>query len=670
MNIFLQYTLLIYFLPLAAFVIQIFVGKRLPRQGDWVSVGAGMLLDFNPDFKREFSFTWMDLGAFKISLGFLIDNITIVMLFIVALISSMSHIFSLKYMAGDPRYSRYFAYLALFTFSMNGIVLSNNLVLLYMSWELVGLSSYLLIGFWFEKDSAANAGKKAFLTNRVGDLGFFIGIMLLFTAIGSFTYGDIFSGVANGSISGTILTFAGLGLFMGAVGKSAQVPLHIWLPDAMEGPTPVSALIHAATMVAAGVFMLVRIFPLLTADALLIIAYTGGFTALFAAVIAVTRTDIKQVLAYSTLSQLGYMVLAVGTGNYTIAFFHLFIHAMFKANLFYCAGSVIHAMHHALDKIDDHATDAQDMRNMGGMKSKMPVTYWAMLISTLAISGVPLFSGFLSKDAILAGTLALVQRSPQHFLLAVFGFGAALLTAFYMFRLIFMTFHNAPQRSDINENIHESPKEMLIPLVILGTLSFYIFYTLPNLNPFSGQGWFMILIHAKDSVIPGHINLSAHEIEEGLHHSHFPAMIISLIVAGTGIVLAWLMYLKGILSPTNWARRFGVLYRLSLNKFYIDELYERFIYNPVLRLADWVAYLDWDLYDKYFIDGFGRFTTWLSKIAGKSDYDGIDQGIVDGIGRFARRSGLILREIQTGRIQNYILFAAVGVIIIIILQVF
>ena len=369
-NIFINYSLFILFLPLAAFVIQIFFGKRLPRQGDWVSVGAiiitlilsiamfvAMLLGNDPDFKQEASFTWLDMGAFSIQLGFLVDNITVIMLLVVALISTCTHIFSLKYLEGDIRYSRYFAYLGLFTFSMNGIVLANNLISMYMSWELVGVSSYLLIGHWFEKDSAADAAKKAFLTNRVGDIGFFIGIMLIYTAIGSFVFGDIFEGVSTGMISGTTLTLAGVGLFLGAMGKSSQFPLHIWLPDAMEGPTPVSALMHAATMVAAGVYLTIRIFPLLTPDALLVVAYVGGFTALFASTIAITQNDIKKVLAYSTVSQLGYMILAVGTGVYTAAFFHLLTHAMFKANLFYGSGSVIHSMHHALHEKHDHETD-------------------------------------------------------------------------------------------------------------------------------------------------------------------------------------------------------------------------------------------------------------------------------------------------------------------------
>ncbi len=684
MNIFIEYAIWIYLLPFAAFVINIFFGKRLPRQGDWVSIGAvlislalsvamfvGMLLNYDPDFTQEFSFSWISLGSFNVSLGFLVDNITITMLLVVSLISSMSHIFSLKYMEGDVRYSRYYAYLSLFTFSMNGIVVANNLMLLYMSWELVGLSSYLLIGHWYEKKSASDAGMKAFLTNRVGDIGFFIGIMLLFTAIGSVAYTDIFAGVANGKVVGSflglsILTWAGIGLFMGAMGKSAQFPLHIWLPDAMEGPTPVSALMHAATMVAAGVFMMVRLFPIISPDALIFVAYIGGITAIFASLIAITQNDIKKVLAYSTVSQLGYMIMSVGTGAYVAAFFHLMIHAAFKANLFYGSGSVIHSMHHALHKKHDHDTDPQDMRNMGGFKNKMPITYWSMLASTLAISGIPLFSGFLSKDAILAGTLSFASHHPQHFLLPIFGFGAALITAFYMFRLIFMTFHNEPKRPDLYEDIHESPLEMTFPLVLLGALSFFIFYTIPYFNPFSDQGWFTQMIQAKTSLVAG--APTAHEIADGIHHSHVTAMILSLLVAATGILLAWQMYYKRNLSAESWANKMGVLYNLSLNKFYVDELYERFIYNPFYKLAGAVAHLDWDLYDKYVIDGFGKVTNWISKISGITDYDGLDQGIVDGFGRVAQQFGYRLKGLQTGRLQNYILFAAAGMLIIIFIQ--
>ena len=679
-NIFINYSLFILFLPLAAFVIQIFFGKKLPRQGDWVSIGAisitlilaiamfvGMLLDYNPDFRQEASFTWLDMGAFSIQLGFLVDNITIIMLLVVALISTCTHVFSLKYLKGDIRYSRYFAYLGLFTFSMNGIVLANNLISMYMSWELVGVSSYLLIGHWFEKESAANAAKKAFLTNRVGDIGFFIGIMLIYTAIGSFTFTDIFEGVAGGVLAGTTLTLAGVGLFLGAMGKSSQFPLHIWLPDAMEGPTPVSALMHAATMVAAGVYLTIRIFPILSPDALLVVAYVGGFTALFAATIAITQNDIKKVLAYSTVSQLGYMILAVGTGVYTAAFFHLLTHAMFKANLFYGSGSVIHSMHHALHEKNDHETDAQDMRNMGGFKEKMPITYWSMLASTLAIAGVPLFSGFLSKDAILAGSLSFAQHHPEHFLLPVFGFGAAAITAFYMFRMMFMTFHGKPKMPELIDDIHESPKEMAGPLVLLGTLSVAIWYTLPHLNPISTHGsWFTTLVHPVTAVVPG--SFTAHAIEEGAHHAHNLAMGISIGVAALGIGLAVLMYLKNIISPETWGKRAGFMYDWSLNKYYFDENYDKYLYQPTLRLAKKIAWIDWELYDKYFINGFGHVTNWASRVSGKFDYNIIDQFLVDGVGRIADNLGFMLKKIQTGKLQNYLLYVTVGVIILMIIQ--
>ena len=674
------FPLLILFLPLISFIILIFFGKKLPRQGDWVAVGSivttfilavylfvQMLTNYDANFSHGASLSWIDMGAFKIDLGILVDNLTIVMLLIVTLVSSCTHIFSLEYMKGDVRYNRYYAYLGLFTFSMNGIVLADNLISMYMSWELVGVSSYLLIGHWFEKDSAANASKKAFLTNRVGDIGFFIGIMLLYSAVGAFTFAPIFDSISGGeAIAGMTLTLAGLGIFMGAVGKSSQFPLHIWLPDAMEGPTPVSALMHAATMVAAGVYLTVRLFPIFTPDALLVIAYVGGFTAIFAATIAITQNDIKKVLAYSTVSQLGYMILAVGVGNYVAAFFHLLTHAMFKACLFYGSGSVIHAMHHSLHELHDDDTDPQDMRNMGGLKNKMPITSLTMTIATLAIAGVPLFSGFLSKDAILAGTLYFVDRHPEHLVLALFGFGAAAITAFYMFRLIFLTFYGEPKMPKVFDGIHESPKVMTYPLIILAALSFFIFYTLPYFNPFADYGWFTKLIKATNSAVPG--NPTAKEIYDGVHYAHYTAMTLSLIVASVGIGLSFLTYYKKKLSPEIWTKRFDILHKLSLNKYYFDENYNRFLYQPFLKLCNAVAYVDWDLYDKYFINGFGHITKLLSKITGRLDYEGLDQTLVDGIGKTANNAGKNLKTVQTGRLQNYMLFALIGVIIILVFQ--
>ena len=325
-------------------------------------------------------------------------------------------------------------------------------------------------------------------------------------------------------------------------------------------------------------------------------------------------------------------------------------------------------MHHALHEKHDHETDPQDMRNMGGFKSKMPITYWSMLISTLAIAGVPFFSGFLSKDAILAGTLAFAQYQPQHFLLPVFGFGAAAITAFYMFRLIFMTFHGEDQIPELVEDIHESPKEMTGPLVLLASLSVFIFYTLPHFNPFSDHGWFTDLIVPQTAVVPG--SMTAHQITEYSHHAHGLAMGLSITVAVIGISLSVLVYLKKIIPAETLAKKMGFLYDWSLNKFYFDENYHRFLYQPFLNLSNKVAWIDWELYDRYFINGFGLVTEWFSRVTGKFDYDGIDQGLVDGIGRMAGATGHSLRKIQTGRLQNYLLFVVAGVIVMIIVQAF
>ena len=638
-NTFILSSLFILFLPLLAFVIQIFFGKRLPREGDWVSIGAisitlilaitmfiKMHLSGDPELKYEASFVWLDMGAFTISLGFLVDNITIIMLLVVALISTCTHIFSTAYLKGDIRYSRYFGYLGLFTFSMNGIVLANNLMSMYMFWELVGVSSYLLIGHWFEKDSAADASKKAFLTNRVGDIGFFIGIMLIYSAVGSFAFTDVFDGVASGMIAGTTLTLAGVGLFMGAMGKSSQFPLHIWLPDAMEGPTPVSALMHAATMVAAGVYLTVRIFPILTSDALLVVAYVGGFTALFAASIALTQTDIKKVLAYSTVSQLGYMILAVGTGVYTAAFFHLLTHAMFKANLFYGSGSVIHSMHHALHEKHDHETDPQDMRNMGGFKDRMPITYWSMLISTMAIAGVPLFSGFLSKDAILAGTLSFSQHHPGHFLLPLFGFGAAAMTAFYMTRLWMMTF-SGPDKRKISEmkpskdheetgnwelskkevkiHAHEAPLVMTIPLMLLAFMAVFSGFLL-----FIGDGF-------GSRIYFGH-----HESTEGMirweiidHILSSSLTYLSVTVGLTGVSLGYLFYKRGsdgstVLSTNSVSDNIvlGPIHTFLSNRLYMAKLFDWFgmrTWDTFAQACDW--------FDRNIVDGMVNGTASITQ---------------------------------------------------------
>ena len=464
--------LIILGLPILSYTICFFFGSKLPRRGDWLAVALLFIAEFlalriffhfwqlgDPAYRVEGKFTWLDLGSFQIQAGILVDGMTAVMLMVVCTISSLVHLYSVGYMHGDRRYERYFAFLGFFTFSMLMIVLANNLFFLYIGWELVGLASYLLIGFWFHRPAAASAGKKAFLTNRVGDWGFWIGILIFFTVCGTLNYFELFARVNTGVIGGTLLTWAGIALFGGCVGKSAQIPLHIWLPDAMEGPTPVSALIHAATMVAAGVYMIARLFPLFSPDALLVIAYCGAVTAFLTATIAVVKTDIKRSLAYSTLSQLGYMVLAVGVGSAVGGMFHLTTHAFFKALLFLGAGSVIHAVH------------SQEMPEMGGLWRKMPITFLTMLIATLAISGVPFFAGFYSKDAILASALAFGMEHPSHYLPFILGIAAAGITAFYMFRLIFLTFTGKPRVQEKYDHAHESPWVMTLPLAILAVLS-------------------------------------------------------------------------------------------------------------------------------------------------------------------------------------------------------
>ena len=675
------YALLILFLPLTAFIYQIFFGKKLGDKTHFISLGIiGLMFFISLGFFLQIfdhhiegalldvSGVWFSTGSFTLELGLYIDKITSIMLMVVSLISFLVHLYSTEYMKGDPRYSRYFAFLGLFTFSMNGIVLSNSLIMMYLFWELVGLSSYLLIGFWFEKNSAANACKKAFLTNRVGDIGMFIGMLLIFFVVGTFSINGITDAVASGSFDENmqLLSVAGVLVFMGAVGKSAQFPLHIWLPDAMEGPTPVSALIHAATMVAAGVYMTVRIFPFLTPDALEVVAIIGAITALGAALIAITQMDIKAVLAYSTISQLGYMVMALGVGAYQAGFFHLVTHAMFKACLFLCSGSVIHAMHHSLHEMHDHDTDPQDMGNMGGLKAKMPITYAAMLISTLAIAGVPFFSGFLSKDAILAGTLSYFHEyNGWTVFLPIAGFGAALVTAFYMFRLIFKTFHGKPANEKIYENIHESPKVMTLPLIILSVLSLAALFTLPSVNPLDSHGWFTHAVGNADHVA----GLDMNHVNEGIHHAHYEAMTLSLIVASLGIFISSLFYFFKKVNVERLTSRLDALglYRLSKNKFYIDKIYNTLIYSPFMWFSKLASIIDWNIYDQKIVDAWGWITLKISNKSGDVDYNWLDQKIIDGFGKIANYFGNELRATQSGVIQNYLMGGIVGIVSIILI---
>jgi NADH-quinone oxidoreductase subunit L len=682
-----QLAFAVLFLPLVGFALLIFFGKRIPRQ-DLVETGilfAALAVSIYIMVQKvffvaapsiDFTFRWLDLGAiighpgFTIDLGIAIDNIAAIMLVVVTLISSLVHLFSLAYMEGDVRYSRYYAYLGLFSFSMLGIVLSNNLLMMYVFWELVGISSYLLIGHWYEKKSASDAGKKAFIVNRIGDVGFFIGIMIVFTQLHTFLFSGIFSGVSQGELSGPLLTAAGILIFCGAVGKSAQFPLHVWLPDAMEGPTPVSALIHAATMVAAGVYLIARVFPMLTAGALTVIAYIGGITAFISATIAITQNDIKKVLAYSTVSQLGYMVMALGVDAYSAGFFHLVTHAAFKAGLFLASGSVIYAMHHE-----------QDMRQMGGLRKKMPITYASFVIFSLSISGIPLTSGFLSKDNILAGSLAYGLLT-GNYLIPIIGYSVVFLTAMYMFRLIIMTFHGEPRDQHKYEHAKESPKVMTIPLIVLAALSLFVFYSFNPMNP--DKGWLLESVKKPESVVPGYqkyswdflqvklienspagagqtaVYTNAYELE--LEKNHYVALGVSLILALSGILAAFVLYDWKMIDAEKLKQRVKPLHTFLYNKWYFDELYGATAVAGTLLLSRSLAWFDAKVIDGA-VNGVASLTRLWSTLSGKFDHYVVD-GLVNFTAWFTGLLGRVTRKVQTGRVQTYIVFALLGVIII------
>jgi len=671
--------------PLGAFIIQTFIGRRLPRGGDWISLGAigvslivSILLfidvctAYDPTFKETLSWAWITLPDFELKFGFLIDNVTSLMLIVVTVVSFLVHLYSVGYMKQDPRYYRFFAYLSLFSFSMLGLVLVDNLFALYIFWELVGLSSYLLIAFWFEKPSAARAGKKAFIVTRIGDIGLFIGILIIFFETnGLFNFEAVFQAVAqdnfNSDVMGiSLLSIAGICVFLGAVGKSAQFPLHIWLPDAMEGPTPISALIHAATMVVAGVYLVTRMFVFFTPDVLLIIAYTGAFTAIFAATMALTHHDIKKVLAYSTVSQLGYMMMGLGVGAYSAGFFHLVTHASFKACLFLCAGSVIHAVH------------TQDMRKMGGLRTKMPITFVTMLIATLAISGIPFFSGFVSKDMILAGTLSFAMENPIHLLIPTFGFVAAGLTAFYMFRLLFLTFFGQPQNTEAFSHAHESGWTLTAPLIVLSLLSFAFVFT----GSFTGMGevhlfgnaseWFTHLIQKPTITIYKAAVISVTPLKEIIpHHApgHFLALFLSIAVALLGILVAYLMYIAKSIDPKQLSERFSGIYRTLVHLYWIDELYEWAIIKNQIRLNNFMANMDNRFIDRILVDGWAPVTAKTSYASGHFDNTAIDETLVDGTAKVIGRSGQELRKVQTGQIQQYLLIGLGGLILGLVLYV-
>jgi NADH-quinone oxidoreductase subunit L len=622
---------LILFLPLISAVVITLFTLRCKTTSSLISIGAVVagfvmtVIFVNANgihFSGETAANWLSVGNLNVDFGLKLDALSMMMLFVVTGVGGLIHIYSYGYMDEDPGKARFFAKLSLFTFSMLGIVLANNFIEMFIFWELVGVSSYLLIGFWFEKPSAGDAAKKAFIVNRLGDFGFLLGILAVWGFLGSLnfsalndliiqhknstnTLGFFLTHFPLGDFSFDMtMTIIGLLLFCGAVGKSAQFPLHVWLPDAMEGPTPVSALIHAATMVAAGVYMLCRIFFLLNADALHVIAYIGGFTALLAALIAVQQNDIKRIIAYSTLSQLGYMVMAVGLSGPTAAMFHLTTHAFFKALLFLSAGSVIIGMHHE-----------QDIWQMGNLRKKMPITFWTFLIGALALSGIPPFAGFYSKDSILAQCLE--QKNYLLFSVAVFIAG---LTAFYTFRLFFVVF-SGKEKSEHAAHAHESPPVMTLPLVILAI--------------FAAIGGFIGITNNYGSqFIADHEALSI--AQQFLEPLHAPvAMFIGIGVALAGIFLAFSLYKNAANDPLP--AKLGALATWMKNKFYFDELYEAtFVraHDFIATVADWI--------DRWLVEGF-----CIGAIRGGTDL-----------------SGRALRLMQTGNLQTYAFLFVLGVVLL------
>jgi NADH-quinone oxidoreductase subunit L len=556
-------------------------------------------------------FRWIQAGLFGADLSFQLDPLSSIMTLVVTGVGFLIHVYSVGYMGRDKGYTRYFTYLNLFTFAMLILVMSSNLVLMFVGWEGVGLCSYLLIGFWFEKPSAASAGKKAFIVNRIGDAAFILGIFFLLANVGSGEFRAVNQAVAEGQIAPALATLVALLLFAGATGKSAQIPLYIWLPDAMEGPTPVSALIHAATMVTAGVYMVSRMNLLfsLSGAAAQVVGVVGALTAIFAATMALTQNDIKRVLAYSTISQIGYMFIGCGVGAYAAGMFHLYTHAFFKSLLFLAAGSVMHALSGELD-----------MRKMGGLRKYLPLTYPTFLVGAIAIAGVPFLSGFFSKDAIL--TQAFAQG--QYFIWAM-GILGAVLTAFYMFRLVFLAFFGK-ERLDpkAREHLHESPPVMTVPLIILACFSVVSGYVgLPVVLGENANLFNRFLVPVVHPAHAAHLSLAAEWL----------LILISVAVALCGIYIAYVFYLKSPQTPHRMVARFPWLYKLLYNKYYVDEAYNAAFVNPVVKGSQAV----YDRFDLKVIDG-----------------------TINGTAAAAGYSGRILSLLQSGLVKDYALFLLLG----------
>ncbi|MBI2303881.1 MAG: NADH-quinone oxidoreductase subunit L [Chloroflexi bacterium] len=613
---------LIFFLPLTSFALIVFVLRPYPRWCGYVTVAAigGSLIVSIIALIKVMGTTekalsipqiaWLTVGNFSLSVGLMIDSLTAVMLIVVTGVSLMVQFYSLEFMHGDRGYSRYFAFMSLFTTSMLGLVMADNLLVLYVFWEMVGLCSYLLIGFWFERPSAAAAAKKAFIVTRLGDFGFLLAILLIFANTGTLSIRELFLSqnvelLSKAGLLGLpLLTWVLLGVFSGAAGKSAQFPLHVWLPDAMEGPTPVSALIHAATMVAAGVFLVARLFPLFehSPQALTIVAVIGGFTAFFAATMGLVMFDYKRVLAYSTVSQLGYMMLGLGVGGLSAGIFHLMNHAFFKALLFLGAGSA------------SHATGTYDIRGMGGLRRTMPISFFTFLIAALSISGIPPFSGFWSKDEVLTDAL----DSGQYLLFAL-GLAAAFMTAFYMFRLAFIVYGGsyrgaAPAHS--SHGAHGAPREspwvMILPLVLL----------------------------AIPSIVSGLVNLNGDFTRFLEPEAHFAGLNytiagVSILVSALGIFSAYAIYGARWLSAETVTHALSPLHSLVFNKYWMDELYQKILDSILLGLCRIT-----DVFDRYVVDGAVNRVAWVTM-----------------------KTGQELRQVQSGQAQSYGVAIFFGVLV-------
>jgi NADH-quinone oxidoreductase subunit L len=645
--------------PLIGFLINGLFGKKIKNEAVIGGIGTLMIflsflvscgilmqmIGLSPE-QRVFEkvlFPWIHSGNFKADMAFLVDPLSAIMIMIITGVGSLIHLYSIGYMHGEEGFYRFFAYLNLFCMSMLLLVLGSNMLVMFIGWEGVGLCSYLLIGYYFHKKSAGDAAKKAFVMNRVGDFGFLIGLFTLYWWFGSnhniWTINFVEIKAASHLLPyGGVVTFATLCFFVGATGKSAQIPLFTWLPDAMEGPTPVSALIHAATMVTAGVYMIGRMsFVFIKSpETMMVIAVIGAATAIFAATIGTAQNDIKRVLAYSTVSQLGFMFLAMGVGAFWAGIFHLMTHAFFKACMFLGSGSVIHAMHHALHHGHLH-DDPQDMRNMGGLRKKMPLTFWTFFVSTLAIAGIFPFSGFFSKDEILWQAFSNPFHGNLNILLWGTGALAACFTAFYMFRLVFMTFFGECRiNPKVKDHLHESPAVITIPLIVLGILATFggflgmpkVMGALPN-----------YFEHWLEPVFELATEYGATYAHKGGHFSHaleWGLMGLSVAIAVVGIMIAMTLYVKNTGAPAKFTAAFPTLHRAVYNKWYIDEIYDYVFVNPCKALGQFL----WKGFDVLIVDG-----------------------VVNGVANVVMGFSGIFRYMQSGYIYNYAFSMALGVVV-------